>query len=174
MKQLLYKFTANKPCRLIDIDGAPYLERYYLGTFLGWTFYLHRFVSGDGDRSLHDHPWKRAVSVVLAGSYRESRLDYLNTEHTCGMNTTERVVRWFNIIRGSDFHQILDAKPNTWTLFMHSSRSKGWGFLKISNMRLMENETAEVVYHQPFDALATIDWHLSAPVGTEANREPML
>ena len=43
--KLLFKLTAGLRCKLIDREGAPYLERYYLGRLFGVTFYLHRFVS---------------------------------------------------------------------------------------------------------------------------------
>lgn len=71
MSKLLFKLTARLPCRLIQLDSGPYLERYYLGTLLGVTFYLHRFVSSDTERHLHNHPWGWGRALVLAGGYVE-------------------------------------------------------------------------------------------------------
>ncbi len=72
IRRALYRLTAGLRCRLISRDGRPYLERYYLGRLGPVTAYLHRFVGRDGDEETHDHPW-RAISLVLAGSYREER-----------------------------------------------------------------------------------------------------
>ena len=55
--RLLYRVTANRPCRLIQLPSGPYLERYYLGFWHGHHRYLHRFVRNDSERHLHDHPW---------------------------------------------------------------------------------------------------------------------
>lgn len=173
MKKLLFKYTANKPCRLIDIDGKPYLERYYLGCILGWTFYLHRFVSGDGDRSLHDHPWRMALSFVLSGAYTEARLIELDTSERIGMRIKFGTVRFFNIIKGNDFHQIMKAKPDTWTLFVHSPRCKGWGFLSTTKNSTMVGETSSIKYDQPFDPLSSLNWHLKAKLGKDEAREPV-
>ena len=57
IRRALFRYTARRPCRLIDIEGRPYLERYYLGSLFGVTAYLHRFVGYDSDREVHDHPW---------------------------------------------------------------------------------------------------------------------
>ena len=172
MKKLLYRLTGNMPCRLIDIEGEPYLERYYVGCFLGITVYLHRFVSADGDRSLHDHPWKLAVSAVLCGSYHERRLVHLDTKQRTGMLTKLIHVKWLNIIRGSDFHQIINAKPETWTLFIHTKKSKGWGFLTC-NRAVVGRGTAKVMYDMPFDINASNEWWKTAHKGKHATREPM-
>ena len=71
MRKLLFWLTSHLPCRIIAEEGSVYLERYYLFTLLGWRFYLHRFVGSDPDRGLHDHPWSRAFSIILAGWYWE-------------------------------------------------------------------------------------------------------
>ncbi|MEA3274035.1 MAG: hypothetical protein U9Q81_01780 [Pseudomonadota bacterium] len=74
IERLLYRISARRPCRFIDGEqGEPYLERYYLFGALGWHAYLHRFVDSDPDRGLHDHPWNRALSLVLSGGYEELR-----------------------------------------------------------------------------------------------------
>jgi hypothetical protein len=73
IERLLLFISARRPCRFIDGErGGPYLERYYLFGAFGWHAYLHRFVDSDTDRGLHDHPWGRAVSLVLSGGYDET------------------------------------------------------------------------------------------------------
>ena len=85
----LRSISDRLPCRFIDgPKGEPYLERYYLIGLFGWHAYLHRFVDSDPDRGLHDHPWGRAVSLVLSGAYREIRFADATKQHTCERNVS--------------------------------------------------------------------------------------
>lgn len=169
IRKLLYRFTARMPCRIISINGAPYLERYFVGRAFGITFYLHRFVSGDGDRDVHDHPWVWAVSWILAGRYVEEVLNWLCLKN--GFYSTSRTCRrfTFNSIGPGKFHRIAETEPETWTLFVHSSRIKHWGFFSLD---ALEDGSPCIVYHNPHDA-ADPDWHLNSPIGREAGRQPM-
>ena len=137
LNKLLYKLTALLPCRLIKLDAGPYLERYYLGQLFGVTFYLHRFVSSDSERHIHNHPWKWGASLIVAGNYLEERcVDICPSIEGSGCLTSVARRRWFNRFDGNTFHRISDAKPGTWTLFFHGPRVKvggglkGWGFLE--------------------------------------------
>ncbi|MGL4233216.1 MAG: hypothetical protein ACRDAM_15970 [Casimicrobium sp.] len=158
-KRILYRLTNNRPLRVIDEDGRPYLERYFLFRALGVRCYLHRFVGDDPARGLHDHPWPWALSIILAGWYREHRRDGV------------RIVRWFNWLNGDRFHRvtlpttftdclkdalrrsrsgrtliIADAdqtqNDNTcWSLFIHRDRAtKPWGFWKETPGGLFEGK----------------------------------
>jgi len=120
MNKLLMAISARLPMRVINNGERPYLQRYYLCTLAGWRFYLHRFVGSDAD-SLHDHPWRKAYSLVLSGFYWE----------WTRMSKLPRMVRWFNSLHGDTFHRV--ELPTTgaecWTLFMHSTPDcKPWGF----------------------------------------------
>lgn len=143
MNSFLFWITEFLPARVINDGETPYLERYYLFSLLGWTFYLHRFVGSDPDRGLHDHPWRRAFSIILSGWYWE------NTR--MGM----RKIRWFNTLTGDTFHRVVlplkkerlysteqghrryykyvmvnESQP-CWSLFFHTSKNvKKWGFMK--------------------------------------------
>jgi len=164
LRRLLYKLTARLPCRLIKIDGRPYLERYYLGKALGLTFYLHRFVAPDDERNVHDHPWGRSAALVLVGGYLEERLRWFDLA-SGGWRAKAR--RMFpgrvNVINGWTFHRITAPRPETWTLFAHTRRCKSWGFLYPAE--------EAVVYYQPFDIAANATWWERAPMGAEAGRE---
>jgi hypothetical protein len=76
LNRLLYRFSAYCRCRVINgPDRQPYLERYHLLRLpFGYRVYLHRFVASDPGRGLHNHPWRHALSLVLCGSYRETRM----------------------------------------------------------------------------------------------------
>ncbi len=171
LRKLLYRYSARLPCRLIYPDGRPYLERYYLGRLFGLTFYLHRFVNGDGDRALHDHPWRWCGALVLAGGYRERRLRWFDPRH--GFHAVERAVGAgrLNLMNARSFHQILAARPDTWTLFAHSGKIKEWGFLEARPAASTEDDPA-LHYHRDRDPTSHHQWWRSAPRGADAGRAP--
>jgi hypothetical protein len=155
--RLLYRLSARLPCRLIDGEnGEPYLERYYVFGALGWHLYLHRFVDSDPDRGLHDHPWGRAVSLVLSGGYDELRPAGADFERPrCRRIRPGRL----NFLRGEDFHRVVlrDRRP-AWTLFAHGPRVKGWGFVQGGVYRAMARDGSEFRHR---------DWWKSAPPGRD-------
>lgn len=159
------------PARIIAHQGRPYMERYYVGTPFGLRIYLHRFVDSDPD-GLHDHPWRWSMSLILLGSYLEERaVDVMR------MVVEARPVRWVNVITGDTFHRVVLADPvagqrrEVWSLFMHTPRVKGWGFI-----RLLGNELDEMdySYHQAGSPPETrfTDWPRTAKRGREIARQP--
>ncbi len=127
--RLLYRFSARLRCRIISGQGGePYLERYHLLRLpFGIHVYLHRFVASDPGRTLHNHPWRHALSLVLAGGYRETRLrgrgDTRLHQRRIGAGN-------LNFISGRIYHRIdLDPGAETWSLFVHSASERSWGFL---------------------------------------------
>jgi hypothetical protein len=161
IESLLSRLTARLPCRLIDGEqGQPYLERYYLFGAFGWHVYVHRFVDSDPDRGLHDHPWSRALSLVLSGGYDEVRGQ--GGGDRCSRVRHIRPGR-LNLLRGKDFHRVVlrGGRP-AWTLFIHGPRTKGWGFLREGVYRSMARDEAEFRHR---------DWWKSAPKGAVALAE---
>lgn len=69
----------SKHITLDGIDGGerrPYLTRWRVLPRNKWfNIYLHRFIHGDDDRALHDHPWHSA-SLILDGRYIEHTAEY--------------------------------------------------------------------------------------------------
>lgn len=108
-------------------DDDPYLTRYYIlpRKRPDWCpgVYLHCFHSSDQDEELHDHPWQKAVSLIIAGSYREE----LRQEDD---SVTERVMKpgCLNFILGDDFHRVDILAPRVWTIFISYKKYKDWGF----------------------------------------------
>jgi hypothetical protein len=162
IESLLYRLTDRLPCRIIDGEhGEPYLERYYLAGLFGWHTYLHRFVDSDPDRGLHDHPWRRAVSLVLTGGYDELRFA---KPPSAGAHVEEPPIRsrhvrpWrLNLLRGTDYHRVVlrGGRP-AWTLFVHGPRVKGWGFLRGGHRKSMARDAADFRHR---------DWWRAAPSG---------
>ena len=143
LHSFLWWLTETFPSRTRDIsrDGKLYLRRFYLtprrlddngdktDNYMGFKICLHYFYSGDEDRELHNHPWKRAVSFILTAGYTEERrLEY---EDSVICVTTKRIKpRRFNVIGANDFHRIskIPGRPHIWTLFFTGSRAQDWGF----------------------------------------------
>lgn len=169
----LYALTARLRCRLINRHGPKgperYLERYHLAELFGGavTAYLHRFVAEDADEWVHDHPWRWSLAIVLTGGYVEERLIWFDPL-TGWAARWRRIGGWrrLNLIRGGDFHRITKSQPETWTLFIHGPRVKGWGFLS--------SIEKGAVYHQPHDVAKSAGWAATAPLGNDAERAPLM
>lgn len=171
MSHALFRLAGRLPCRLINRfeQGSEkrYLERYYVGSLFGVTAYLHRFVAGDGDEWVHDHPWDYAAAVVLSGAYLEERLLYFDAVDGW-VSKWRRLGGWrrLNVLRAGDFHRIEHVRPETWTLFLHMRRSKRWGFLS----RIPGS--AGAVYQQPYEVQRNANWHERAALGNAVDRAP--
>jgi hypothetical protein len=167
-EKLLQRIADRLPCRIIDGEHAePYLERYYLFGMRGWHCYLHRFVDSDPDRGLHDHPWGRALSLVLTGGYDEIRLVPGGDPGSGPGQMTRSVRPWrLNRLRGEDYHRVVlrDGRP-AWTLFLHGPRVKGWGFLRDGLYRGIARDAADFRHR---------DWWKQAPRGGEIRRRGLL
>lgn len=175
MSKFLMWLTDRLPVMLIQDQGRPYLERYYLGTLFNVRLYIHRFVDSDPDRGLHDHPWRWALSFILSGWYYE--------HNRYGI----RKVRFFNRLSGDSFHRVvlpfnltpvsrmdnnikvfvidqMQSKRPVWTLFMHHApRSKAWGFLRDKG-QLGTAYTTHVPSGDP-------EWWLNAPRARDLRAE---
>ncbi len=155
IRNLLYRLTDRMPCRIISDSDQPYLERYYVGSVLGWRFYLHQFVGSDPDRGVHDHPWRWAFAFLLAGHYLEQRRS--------GM----RIVRWFNFITADTFHRVIlhPYQPPVWTLFAHRiGDAKPWGFLTDPDADGMQSFRQ---HRYAKEGGKPVDWWLTAPTGKQ-------
>lgn len=140
----LWNLTEKYPDRLrvVQVDGSPYLRRFYItprrlnkkgeetGEDLGFNIYIHHFYRGDNDRELHNHPWEKAVSLILCGGYKEER------------KTADGKVKTYNLwpgklnfLRHTDFHRVImdDNDKHVWTLFITGKRVQSWGFWNREN-----------------------------------------
>lgn len=164
IRSLLTTISNRLPARAIYDNGEPYLHRFYVGTLFGRRYYLHEFVAGDPDRGLHNHPWKGAWSIILAGWYLEARR---------GLAGQERMltVKWFNRLSADSAHRVilpLGSKP-VWTLFSHTVGDIAtWGFFRGSPFGQGEHAGTEVF--EPFiypGGKKDSRWWLSAPNGKQ-------
>lgn len=180
MARWLFNYSAKLPCRRIDrAPGKRYLERYYLGSCLGFTAYLHRFVDADRDEETHDHPFT-AVAVCLSGWYLEERLRAVSLPDAARMVMRKIRPGSVNIIRGGglgrgNFHRIVAARQDTWTLFIHGPRLSSWGFLRrmAAGMLYVHYKDVVSIVPEPFPGAYKPDWPKHAPLGCDADRAPL-
>lgn len=130
--ELMLELTKAMPMKQIDIDGEPYLQRYYAGTFAdGHDLWLHRFISCDGERHLHCHPFD-SRSVIMTGGYVEELPDG-PVERPADPSGADRIVGMMalgiqtmhaeyltigRVITVYDWHRIASVQPGTWTAFI--------------------------------------------------------
>jgi hypothetical protein len=130
---------------------------------------LHRIVRPDAERFTHNHPWLWGVAFVLAGWYLERRLKNVvlfSDGDFQAQGAATKFVRWFNRVDSNDFHRIVNARAETWTLFIRGPSAKrsdgtlkGWGFLQNGGF-------------SPHPS-ASSRWWETAPKGKDAGREPL-
>ncbi|MBB3046902.1 hypothetical protein FHR99_001138 [Litorivivens lipolytica] len=149
------------PCKIIRGDKEhPYLERYYLCSVLGRRFYLHRFLGGDVDEALHNHPWKKSNSFLLTGGYRECISRRRGTDDYRQLSIESRQLKagHLNRIDADCLHRIVEAKPETWTVFWHTiPRVQPWGFV-------VDDENGENRFEEYANGRGA-DWYKRAPKG---------
>jgi hypothetical protein len=127
-KTLLYKLSAFCRCRVINgPDHQPYLERYHLLRLpFGYRIYLHRFVASDPGRGLHNHPWKHALSLVLCGSYEETRMLDARADNT--LHSRRLRAGDFNFISGDVFHRVnITSNITTTMTWSHRPATRSGG-----------------------------------------------
>jgi hypothetical protein len=125
-KYLSRWYLVNRP-KMPD-GGDPFDSTGSLRTGLinadpGFGLFLHRFHRSDDDHHPHSHPWRWAVSLVLAGGYVEQRL--------VDGELVERAVRpWsLNFIRDTTYHRVDLLEKDCWSLFLAGPKAGSWGFM---------------------------------------------
>jgi hypothetical protein len=130
--------------------GKPYLIRWYLtpagkGRFAKWYrrhlpgIFLHCFLDSDPDRGWHSHPWKWAKSLILKGSYIESRPGPPMPWSDWRDVWTRLDPGDVNTLRIGDYHKVKLLTHKVWTLFVVGPLHGGeWAFM---------NEKGEVSHH---------------------------
>jgi hypothetical protein len=116
----------RKPDFVIGPPDDPYLFRWFIIPRNRWAnIYLHKFMRGDDDRALHDHPWVN-VSILLSGSYREHKPG--------GVIKLRKPWRpwafWRLPMRfptAAHRVELIEGRP-VWTLFLTGPKVRTWGF----------------------------------------------
>jgi hypothetical protein len=114
-------------------DGSIYLHRWWIipRNKFGFNIYLHKFLSSDEDRALHNHPWWN-ISILLSGSY----LEHMPKDSDKWINENDRstmIKKRYPFIpvyrNANSIHKIelINNKP-IWTLFITGPVIQEWGF----------------------------------------------
>ncbi len=127
----LSRIASRLKLRVIENGNGPYLLRHRVWGWMPsddakpWSGYLHRFMRPDDDRELHSHPWKWAVSLVLAGGYTEERL-----KSDGSVVKIRRRPFTLNFLGPNSFHRVDELHgKETWTLFVCGPKIGSWGFM---------------------------------------------
>lgn len=160
INRFLLWLTSTMPAKAIDLDGKYYIERYLAKRFKRWNveIVLHRYLGSDGDRAVHDHPWRLSIGIPITGGYTDERV--LGFEPNNGWKSKMVKIRpWrWNFISALRYHRIAYVEPGTWTLFITIKEFKGWGFAHHNP----QEGTVTLTQHQGRFAH---DWDKTAPVG---------
>ena len=117
--------VALPPPRVIfdETGTSPYRSSWLLARGGGYDLNLPRFHRGDLDAEHHSHPWRWAVSLILAGGYVEER-------RTARDTVVARVLRAgaLNFLRADTFHRITLLDGEAWTLFVTGPKVSNWSF----------------------------------------------
>lgn len=104
-------------------DGAPLLRQFNV---LGNWCYLQSFENPEDWNWFHVHRWRRMISIVLSGTFKEER-------YPGGQFKLRRSPSIYSMDR-TVVHRLSAVMPRTWTLFFmfgSISRSDGkadWGY----------------------------------------------
>lgn len=158
LRPLLRAITAllGAPRVIRDREGlTEYLSRWYvLGKPIGglgdldehgnpkrgtrWApgigIYVHRFHRSDQDLALHNHPWKWALAIVLAGGYSEERRETVALRGAMGELRRHLVRRRkvlplsLNWITHETFHRVDLFEQDAWSVFIAGPRVSSWSF----------------------------------------------
>lgn len=160
MNKILLWLTRNMPAKAIDLDGKHYIERYLVKRIRRWdiTIMLHRYLGCDGDRHVHDHPWRLSVGIPLIAGYTDEQVQ--GFEPATGWKSKMVKIRpWrWNFISALRYHRIAAVEPGTWTLFITFREFKGWGFAHHN----AATGTVTLTQHQ---GRFSHDWDKTAPIG---------
>ena len=135
--------TADMPMKTIEINGEPYLERYFAHELAdGTQVWYHRFLRNDPERHLHSHPWS-AISTILCGKYSEQR----KTNYGRNVDVFNYSRGDQNLIGQDTVHRIIEVEKDTWSqLVVDPKRLDRWYFIE-------ENGSKKFMPTSPFE------WH---------------
>lgn len=162
MEKFLMWLTESMPARAIDLDGNYYIERYSVLKVGKLHVMLHRYLGCDGDREVHDHPWRWCLGIPLINGYTEERvIGFCPDSGWISKMVDISFWRW-NFINPMRFHKISHVEKGTWTLFITYDRFKSWSFA--SQPITM---AGSIVLRQPYNTKAVAGWVERAPKGKE-------
>lgn len=132
LRAFIVFITNYLPVKVIrDEQGVPFLRRYHIFALTndGPGVCIHHFIKSDERGQFHNHPWKKSLSFILCGGYKEEILTESKREYI-----TKDRPRWtFNYLDGiKTYHRVMIPDDgDAWTLFFFQRRSKMWGMYNL-------------------------------------------
>ena len=121
--ELVSRFLPE-PRVIFDRNGrSPYLTRWTLFRARRARVFLHRFHRGDDELELHNHPWRWAASLILAGGYLEERRDASGA-----VRIRQVKPGTVNVLVADTFHRVELLSGSCWSFFVAADRVQSWGF----------------------------------------------
>lgn len=104
---------------IVNCEHDPYLQRWYLIRTEACALFLHRFIRGDEDRALHDHPWAFIVIPIWRGYIEHNDRGQRRVLPILGIRCRPATYR----------HrvQLINGQP-AWSLFIRFRKRRLWGF----------------------------------------------
>tara|TARA_B100000575_G_C22923357_1_gene535528 strand:- start:84 stop:737 length:654 start_codon:yes stop_codon:yes gene_type:complete len=125
----------------------PYLIRYYI--FLKdrnkfpFNIFIHKFMKGDDDEDIHDHPWGFFHLILSGGYWEELPID--QNDLNKGIQKIWRDSGYWNCVSADYKHRIeLKDHIKPWTIFIPLNKKKDWGFW------VKKNEIWEKIQHKSY------------------------
>jgi hypothetical protein len=111
MENLLNKLFKKKV--IVNCERDPYLHRWYLLKTPWVGIFIHKFVRGDDERALHDHPWPFLVIPLWRGYWEHSEKS--PTDAGCVVANLRRVYPIIGTrIRPATFRHRVELLPDQW------------------------------------------------------------
>jgi len=152
----MMNLTQNLSMKQININGKPYLQRYFAGETQLGDVWIHRFLSQDTEPHLHNHGFE-FITYPLRGGYTEQYMvnDEIKTRKSIRTDDAQDVAwrvsnpEYFQFATGRhvsvfDWHRIVEVEEHTWTgLLVYKKRLPLW-FFKDEEGRL-KHETSSPI-----------------------------
>lgn len=133
--KLLIWLTRNRPSQDVVDDGIIHFTKFWMFNLFGFQVFLHKFGAGIPNANPHTHTYRRALSLILSGWYEEDIYDLSDDETRYSVK--RRKNRWFNVLYPKMLHNIVNAAPGTWTLFIAAPSTRPYSFYDLKNYRMV-------------------------------------
>jgi len=108
------------------LPECPYFKRWAI-IFNKWSVRLHRWYGDDDSRAPHNHPYW-FITFVIRGGYDDVSYE-VDENKICTVKDMDKLRAFSWRYRPADhLHQVLNVRPNTWTILITGPAVARWGF----------------------------------------------
>jgi hypothetical protein len=179
IREALESWSRRRPVKRVVAETAtpgiraPLFDRYFMLHFkvgpVEAYAYLHHYWRSDPDRGPHDHPWRWALALPLAGGYVEERVEGFNEDSSLRTARRRRRPGLPYPLTARTFHRVLISRRRihhdvyetrlggavtSWSLFVHGGFCKGWGFWRRFDGAVLDTVEGHEVTAIPYGYVA--------------------